>query len=358
MNKLELNPIWRARQDDMEHARSLFAQLPDCELEVYRSWYEPALEPECYGDAVYQNSIRKVYQRGFHWTDAALVAADIIVSGWPTIHFLPRSQTALSGVCLNSKPGIELSTAQTEYAGAAFNHGFSGDTYFVGGHGFAIYGHWLLDFLPRLLLASDIANTRGRDFRIIVPSVEPYAREMLARINLLQHCTFLQPGEIIRLQGVTIPLGARINEVYAATYVGRSFTALAADRDHPPQPPTGKLLIGRRKPPVARNFAWLEQRLTQMGFSTFYPEDHSLDVQIDTFMNAAVVVSEDGSAAHNTGFCQPGARVIIASRGDRLNPWHASVARFAQQRLSYVLSTQLEDNNYTLPVEKIIKLAG
>lgn len=189
------------------------------------------------------------------------------------------------------------------------------------GPGSPVYGHWLVDFLPRAAIARE---TLGDAFhRLLVPIPDDLPDWT---IELLQRFTGFRPqnalrydasNEILSCSRLCIPSFGHAGGGYFFHSFVRDFYARALPRH--PTTRDRRICLSRRNfeqqtRGVLKGFAerlHLEQAAAQRGFQIVCPEELSLDQQIELFAGAGIVVGEYGSALHNTLFSP--SRTIVGS---------------------------------------------
>ena len=187
-----------------------------------------------------------------------------------------------------------------------------------------IYGHFLIEVLPRLLIANeewdkklpiyfDFAHSTYKEAvqslgiplsRFINPAFHPLIQSKClylvdytkrwGRVGCMDQLKFLQrwaaTDDLFTGEGAGVNSSVRL---FVARHDG------------------GEGLDGRffRSSSLNNNEA-LESRLSALGFQTVYPERLSFRQQVHLFSRAQVVVGEHGSGMFNTLFCQPDTLVI------------------------------------------------
>ncbi|MCQ8241990.1 glycosyltransferase family 61 protein [Rhizosaccharibacter radicis] len=189
------------------------------------------------------------------------------------------------------------------------------------GPGSPVFGHWLVDFLPRAAIARQLLGPAFDRFVIPLPADLPDWT-----LDLLRTLVGFQPENALRYdQGAEHLLCRRLcsptfghsAENYFFHSVVRDFYAGFA----PPRAGRGtrRLCVSRRNfeqstRGVLKGFrqrAYLEQQAIDRGFEIICPEEMTLRQQIERFSDAGIVIGEYGSALHNTLFSGP--RVVVGS---------------------------------------------
>lgn len=329
---------------------------------------------------------RVLIERPAEWVEGCLLLPETNLSGRHGLPYLPARDLFLLGDGLNKHPdhygfgarpsdadaaperpsdlpGIRRGARPIERYRALTPPDPSGATrldaaFVIGGRGAATYGHWLLDFVPQILTALDTGRALGLDVPIVVINITPFARRLLRFLGLEDRCYFTQRDEMVQVERLYFPLITKLRSRYCLTTLRRGYGHLLdlsyQPKGQPKRPGTAKILVARRKPPYCRNFDALRAALEPQGFEVLYPEDYHYRKQYRLFERAAVVVGEDGSALHNAGFCRPGTPLVVFSRGDKVNYWHAPVSQAAGLPLTY-LQSQCEGDSYDAPIADILQ---
>jgi capsular polysaccharide biosynthesis protein len=213
------------------------------------------------------------------------------------------------------------------------------------GPGHETWGHWLLDFLPRLwVLAAtghDVASLRF----IIPPDLLPFARELLTLVGLdeSQLVTYRYWREILQADRLLMPTGLRthnrMNPLFreATDFWTARLPALRSTSGGLP----AKIFVSRAGAPgqrVMTNRGAIEAIAVEHGYRIVMPETLPLVAQAALFAGARRVVGEYGSALHGTVFSAPGS-IACALRGNLRHPsfMQSGVAAALGQSVGYVL---------------------
>lgn len=220
--------------------------------------------------------------------------------------------------------------------------------------GFRVYGHWLLDYLPRLLLIKEYCKSFP-DLPIIVRNIPQWAKVFIYRLGITNPIVNIPQGGEFRISLLHIPLIMKEGSAYFEPLLAESFFTIrqlfasfnSLDKSAFPK----KIFFARSKPPFALNQDEAIDFYTKRGFHCVYPELLSLEEQISMFSCCRAFVGEDSSAMHNIGFAA-GSSSLIFSRMNRINLWHAAVASATGQYIRPVQSKILaRDGKYQIPLD-------
>lgn len=207
-----------------------------------------------------------------------------------------------------------------------------------------IYGHWLVDILPRI----EVAELCGfRDLRYIVSINTPsYAIALLRLLNIsddriiymdenseIIYCENLILPSVCRFRGVMSSIALGIyNKLISSALVDRrvNLSSLKMDR---------RIYLSRKKWSNSSrrlvNLNEVEALLERHGFEIIFPEDLSMSEQILLFQSAICVVGEGGSALHNTVFGRTGCHVAVLQGNNNGNFLQSALGDMKQQKTGY-----------------------
>jgi hypothetical protein len=212
------------------------------------------------------------------------------------------------------------------------------------GPGCSIYGHWLVDFLPRLYVLQQAGHDILRLNYILPHQCPGFGLELLRLIGIPAQqlipydpaCEQIQADEL--LLPTTLRTGSRLNRHFAAAT--RAWTNRLPHL--PPQDPLARqrLFISRAgvaSERILRNRARIEELAVSAGFTTVRPETLNRLEQIRLFRTARQVIGEYGSGLHGTIF-GPTDLHCCALRGTShwLGFIQSGLAHAFGQRMSYV----------------------
>jgi capsular polysaccharide biosynthesis protein len=224
-------------------------------------------------------------------------------------------------------------------------HHVRGPLAVIYGPGHETYGHWLVDFLPRLWVLAragyDIHTLRYA----VPPNLVPVAVHLLGRAGVRPSQLVLHRywKETMRTDVLLMPTGLRTqNRVSACFADATRFWAGGLLRASAHLPGAGaRLFISRARMPAARvlpNRAGIEAIAAARGYAIVHPQTMSLPAQAAMFARARAVVGEYGSGLHGSVFSPP-ATVVVGLRGTARHPSfvQSGVCAALGQRAGYVL---------------------
>lgn len=184
------------------------------------------------------------------------------------------------------------------------------------------WGHWLVDFLPRLWVLHAAGHDLTRLQYLVPPDLAGFAAKLLAACGIgpAQLVPYAYWSELIQADTLLLPTVLRHADRFAPSFaqardwlVRRLRLALGVPRAAPSQ----ALFVSRLGAPQLRRLAQREQIESQAqaaGLHVVHPQAMPLAAQLRLFAGASAVVGEYGSGLHNTLFARPGTPVC-ALRG-------------------------------------------
>ena len=197
----------------------------------------------------------------------------------------------------------------------------SGARVVLPGAAFSMYGHWLVDFLPRLFNLIK-AGLRLEDLTFLLPASLPKVnRQWLTLLGVPpQHIeVFDAAREYCHVETALIPLGLRGNSRAQPLFGEAAAWMRRCVLQERPQRGSGrKLFVTRRnwgnESRILRNEDELSTCAARSQFEIISPEMLSILDQVTLFSEASFIVGDYGSAMHNSIFAPPQS-FILAMRG-------------------------------------------
>lgn len=188
------------------------------------------------------------------------------------------------------------------------------------------YYHWLVDYLPRLLMADEHMSLAGLKLLVNEP-LAPFQRETLELLGFRSADLMgVAPGESLRVRRLVMPT------LLATTTVPHPAVVNMLRAAFPPRQPataSPRLYLQRQDAPTRRlvNHAALSELLQRHGVATRVPGAMSFQAQVDACAGAQVIVAVHGAGMANTLFCRPGTQVLEISSPERRVTSMALIAR-------------------------------
>ena len=195
----------------------------------------------------------------------------------------------------------------------------------VFGPGSSIYGHWLLDFLPRIFIAQQLMGPLLDDFVLPLPSDSPdWVARMIhtfCGIEPDRFCYYSRHDDLVVCRRACLPSYAHSGN--AGDYTPHPIIRAFYDQFGDPGASRTKrrICLSRRAQERGTFGAWrifearetLERMAVARGFEIVQPEALSLPQQVELFRSADCILGEHGSGMHAAVFADPG--TIVATVG-------------------------------------------
>ena len=207
---------------------------------------------------------------------------------------------------------------------------------------YSIYGHWLVDVIPRLLLCEEYSDQPAAPF--YGARVRPWAFAIAEAAGLdISNRVQSTPGELVFAKMVEIPTFIRHGVVLDEARAVAAWDALMPGRGRGADGDGTLLYVSRAKwgTRTLSNARELETLLESYGFRVVHPETMTLREQVEAFASARLVIGEDGSGMHNTIFAKRHVQLGVISLG-RTNLYHASIANAKRHSVGYLTAVNDE----------------
>ncbi|MET0376086.1 MAG: glycosyltransferase 61 family protein [Rhizorhabdus sp.] len=214
--------------------------------------------------------------------------------------------------------------------------------------GWQIYGHWLVDVLPRLhrIMTSGIAF----DTYLFPGPVRDWQSRMLQAVGLdLSRCRFIDLSTtVVDCEELVVAAYDRFNSEVRPDLVAvhRELRKTFCGDDIPAG--TRHLFVSRGGWGGSRalvNRAEIEAAFAGMGYEIVHPEILSFPDQIRLFASAAVVAGECGSGLHNALFCGDNTRIGVMQSRDNYNFLQAQIGMILNHELYYAIGDPAADGD-------------
>lgn len=181
-----------------------------------------------------------------------------------------------------------------------------GDCALVTQKGDQVWGHWLVDILPRVMLVRDLLP----DVTLVVADALGCSGELLrhAGIDMRKVIVYDPDRTMLTAERIFLPSFVRFANGFSPIATGL-FTSLSRARERPAR----KLYVTRSAMAAGssiRNHVQIERQFFDRGFEVVSPQSMSLRDQVAMFGEASHIAGEYGSGLHNAIFSLPGTRVL------------------------------------------------
>lgn len=202
-----------------------------------------------------------------------------------------------------------------------------------------IYGHWLLDILPRLQV---LKRSGLKDMAYVVSSETPeFAKELLSLAGV-------QPDDLIESDEQQAALFCKelywptlcrvrsvLSDVAAETFKRLARCCESAVKHYPERIYLPRAQWWKNKRRLV-NSDEVAMCLEKHGFERLHPEEFSFREQIARFKKAKMILAECGSAPHNSVFSPRGTRVGILQGNHSAIFIQSAVGRVCGQPTGYL----------------------
>ncbi|MDR3520673.1 MAG: glycosyltransferase family 61 protein [Acidocella sp.] len=230
--------------------------------------------------------------------------------------------------------------------------------------GYDVYGHWLVDFLPKLHI---LAKTGYDIFKLkyLIPTdIMPYGLKWLHLLGLSdeQFIRYDPRKDIVAVEQLILPTvtrtGHREMDIFPEC---ANFLKTLLDQNAGPtlaaEECGERIFVSRaragRDGRALTNRAEIEAIAAAHGFYIFHPEILDIAQQVAVFRSARQIVGEYGSGMHGSMFSSPGTTVCLL-RGTAYHPGflQSGLCQVLQQPCGYVFgAAPIDALNYDFTVD-------
>jgi len=199
-----------------------------------------------------------------------------------------------------------------------------------------IYGHWLLEMMPKLLAIQEFLRRwpEYTSMPVFMPCIFPefvyaHTASLLPNVPIV---TYDPRSEYIRGERIFMPTWGK-DHVYNHWIAEKSDNMPSALVSGMPK----QIFVSRRLKSSFRaldNLKEMEDIAIGEGLTVVYPVDLTFSGQIALFQNATIVAGEYSSALHNAIFSPAGTLVIALNW---INACQSRIARLKRHRIGYVM---------------------
>ncbi len=266
--------------------------------------------------------------------EPTLTAADIDIGAWGFF--------AHVGPLAEGRRGIESWTVHAEALDEAVLLSRRSDF---------VYGHWLLETLPRVRLAQRLCGP-GATF-VVNAGIAPYQVEMLERLGVAPDRLFrLEAGMSVACERLIVPSLAHWSGDVVSGFANETYDALVATclGQHPAAVEgSDRMLITRASrsydPRPLHNVEAVEAVARRHGYRVVDPGALPWPEQIAAFARATRIVGLSGSGLHNTVYTGAAAHVLVLQPNQSPNLLQTAIAALRGHRVSYLFGESLSAFN-------------
>jgi capsular polysaccharide biosynthesis protein len=217
----------------------------------------------------------------------------------------------------------------------------------LAGPGHLIYGHWIVDFLPKLYVLHRLGFD-PHSVKYIIPSNTPqFALEWLHLLGISprQLIFFDSYKEVVGTANLIVPTLLRTNgrahPIFRAAIDYLRSLLLAKRETRSTDRPGRRIYLSRGSTGSENrkllNRERIERFATRAGYEVIRPESLSILDQLTMFGEAETIIGEYGSALHGSLFAPSGA-MVCALRASARHPGflQSGLCQSMEQKISYV----------------------
>lgn len=215
------------------------------------------------------------------------------------------------------------------------------------------YGHWLVDFLPRLLLLRTL-GIKGK--YVFTDRIPDYAWQFFNLLGLDETdiVTYNPLTECVELEQAYVPTYLRSEDQFSSliSSIPRFFPLSKQVKGN-------KIYVARgdfRENQKVLNDDLVMKSVLNFGFEIIYPHKLTIAQQIEIFSKASIVVGEYGSAMHNTLFCHPGTKVVLLQSNQILSMIQVGLGNALSHKTLVLFCEALDNSNNSRSFEVDIEL--
>lgn len=197
--------------------------------------------------------------------------------------------------------------------------------------GYTIYGHWLLDLLPKVSLFK--RTNPSVDYTILID--EGCSKWVIDLIHQVA-------GKDVKIRKIKKDQPVFGNFFITSPVRHHDFVSemCKVDRIVKSVPKTRKIYLSREHLNLGyrqlKNRSRIERIFKSKGFELVHPQELSIQEQVSLFNEAAIIAGEGGSGLHNSVFCSSGTIIINLQSGRQNHFIQAGLCSWYEQTAIYV----------------------
>jgi capsular polysaccharide biosynthesis protein len=241
----------------------------------------------------------------------------------------------------------------------------AGECALIVGQGYEIYGHWLVDILPKLYILVQ-SGFRLDTLKFIVPGDLPtFGRDMLAHLGIdsSQLYAYDHKKELVEPELLIVPTVMHnsflFSELFSDALTWLISRVEAISGSFPEPTPDRRIYLTRSSTHINRpliNREEVEHIAVHFGFEVVRPEKMPIIDQWRTCASSSVIAGEYGSALHSSMF-SPFEPIVCGLRGSIQYPGflQTGIAEMTKQATGYVfgVSEQSKNNGYMIDIKSV-----
>ena len=197
--------------------------------------------------------------------------------------------------------------------------------------GFLIYGHWLLDLLPKITIFKHL-NPEQKYTVVIDDNCPKWVNDLIAEVA----------GSNVKIKRIAKEEVISGKFFITSPVRHHDFVSEMCKIDRPAitKATTRKIYLSREHLNYGyrqlKNRSRVEKIFKAKGFELIHPQELSIEEQVSIFSETAILAGEGGSALHNSVFCSEDTVIINLQSGRQNHFIQAGLCAWYNQQSIYV----------------------
>ena len=208
------------------------------------------------------------------------------------------------------------------------------------GPGWPTWGHWLVEFLPRIFLLK-LSGYNIYEIKFVLPVQTPkFALDLISKLGITNLLFFNHEKEIILAEKILITNNmSSFGSFHPLFFDYVNWLNSSIKVENNTQEIKKIYLMRTTNNPlrILTNRSSIEEIARNHGYTMLDPNVMSIDDQINAFRYATHIVGEYGSSLHSSIFCL-GSPFVTAIRGSDIDPGFIQngICQVLNQRIGYI----------------------
>lgn len=219
------------------------------------------------------------------------------------------------------------------------------------GLGYGVYGHWLIDFLPKLYLLNQ-AQIDWVKYKFLLPiDVPEYAKNLLKYFGIFEEkIIYYNPSKGVKCSSLILPTLLRTNSRVSSIFKNsidyiKNYLNTESKCDTYEKIYFSRLGLVKNDRQIINQLE-VEKVMIDNGFKIMQPQNIPYADQIRIYKNVKVFSGEYGSALHNSIYASATAKVLcIRSTGEFPGFLQSGICSALKQNIGYCFASQQADKD-------------
>ena len=213
-----------------------------------------------------------------------------------------------------------------------------------------IYGHWLVDYIPRLHLIG--LAKRPSNAPLIFNQLPNWSLLFIEKVLPSSQEVVQDNSKLISIKQCVVPCYTKIGHSFLSDIsksraeffeISNKIISTTKDEENLPK----KLFISREEVSTSdnrkiHNIEKIQRISEENGYNTIHPDKLSLFDQAKLFNHAVFIIGDVGSALHSIIFSRKKIRLIVLMSPNRMNLWHAGICEILDHQISYLEALKID----------------